>query len=221
MKSKITGIYLITSKINNKKYVGQAVDITKRWQRHLQDLKANRHPNKHLQRHFNKYLVEDLTFEILEEVTELNLLTEREQHYMNLLKPEFNQCLAAGSCLGLKKEGAKYYSFDKDANLYTTHYSVKGNEVSFSYHKAEEAAIKEVEYIKSLTDDELLKYKQECMARPKKRSTNCKNYIYSKQSGKFRVQFKINGKQKQYGFYATEQEAIDRVKQVRLELGIN
>lgn len=217
MKSKVSGIYLITSKVNGKKYVGQSVNIGKRWQKHLSDLKANRHKNKHLQNHFNKYLTEDLTFEVLEGVIDLSLLTEREQHYMDLLKPEFNACPAAGSSLDFKHPEAKHYTLDKE--LYRTTYSVKGNRVNFSCHYTEEDAIKEVEYLKSLTDEELLTYKQECLKKAGKTRRQGKNYTYDKQRGKFMVQFEIAGKCKQFGRYTLEQDAIDRVKQVRLELG--
>lgn len=31
----MTGIYLITNKVNGKKYVGQSIDIEERWKRKL------------------------------------------------------------------------------------------------------------------------------------------------------------------------------------------
>jgi group I intron endonuclease len=221
MKSNISGIYCITSKLNNKKYVGQSININNRWQQHLSELKANKHCNNHLQNHFNKYLIDDLTFEILEEIVDLSLLTEREQFYLDLLKPEFNMCPAAGSSLGYKKEGAKNYCYIYNKNGYVTFYTVLGKILYFSFHYTEEEAIKEIEYIKTLTDTELLKYKQECLNKPPKRPRGAKYYYWKSSHNKWQVTFRINGKIKHFGHYAIEQEAIDKVKQVKLQLGID
>jgi group I intron endonuclease len=218
MKSKISGIYCITSKINNKKYVGQSVNIGQRWISHLNTLKLNKHRNKYLQNHFNKYSVEDLTFEVLEEVVDLTLLTSREQYYMDLLKPEFNHCPAASSSLGYKKAGSRYYSYNVKEQTYRTSYSIAGKVVKFNYYYTLEETLKEVEYLKTLTNDELLKYKEKCLDKPKKR---CKGYYLDKKNNRFIVKIKTNNKNKYYGQFVTEQEAIDRVKQVKLELGIS
>jgi group I intron endonuclease len=218
MKSKVSGIYLITSKVNGKKYVGQSVDIGQRWRMHLSTLKNNKNPNNHLQNHFNKYSIEDLTFEVLEEVVDLSLLTEREQYYMDLLKPEFNDCPAAGSRIGFKQEGSKYYRYS--SKQYQTYYHIQGKMITFSYHHLEDEAIKEVEYIKTLTQEELLNYKEKCLAKPVKLKRNVRHYSFNKLERKYKVQFILEGKNKYFGSYATEQEAIDRVKQLKLELGI-
>ena len=47
MKAKICGIYMIRNKINNKMYIGQAVDIYDRWEEHIRDLRRNKHFNNH------------------------------------------------------------------------------------------------------------------------------------------------------------------------------
>ena len=39
MTSKITGIYKIENKINNKKYIGQSKNIHRRWNQHKTLLK--------------------------------------------------------------------------------------------------------------------------------------------------------------------------------------
>ena len=40
-----TGIYSITNKLNNKKYIGQSLDIKSRWRQHIGELKKNNHAN--------------------------------------------------------------------------------------------------------------------------------------------------------------------------------
>ena len=50
---KICGIYCITNTSNNKIYIGQSIDIEKRFAGHQRDLSKNKHFNPHLQRSYN------------------------------------------------------------------------------------------------------------------------------------------------------------------------
>jgi predicted GIY-YIG superfamily endonuclease len=54
------GIYLITNTVNNKSYVGQSINIEKRWQQHK---KSNE--TKPLYRAFKKHGIDKFIFEIL------------------------------------------------------------------------------------------------------------------------------------------------------------
>lgn len=65
-KKDITGIYSITNKINNKRYIGLSVNIHNRWTQHKSDLKYDSHVNPHLQSAWNKYGEDSFEFEILE-----------------------------------------------------------------------------------------------------------------------------------------------------------
>jgi group I intron endonuclease len=62
---KICGIYQIINIIDNKKYIGQSINIKRRWTEHKRDLKKNKHKNLLLQRAWNKYGCESFKFEIL------------------------------------------------------------------------------------------------------------------------------------------------------------
>lgn len=82
-----TGIYKI--ECNGKYYIGSSKNINKRWWRHINDLKNNKHVNIHLQRVFNKYGIEKFNFSIIEECNVETLLV-REQYYLDLNKNGFN-----------------------------------------------------------------------------------------------------------------------------------
>lgn len=75
----ICGIYKITNIINGKCYIGQSVDIRKRWRAHLRV--ANTDFNL-LHRAFQKYGVENFTFEIIEYCARKEL-NEREKYWIN------------------------------------------------------------------------------------------------------------------------------------------
>ena len=98
---KISGIYKIQSISHpDKFYIGSAVDIVSRKQKHFWDLRNNKHVNKKLQNHANKYGIDDLRFIILAECDKEELIG-REQIYLDKYNPFFNICITAGSSLGL------------------------------------------------------------------------------------------------------------------------
>lgn len=60
----IPGIYTITNEIDGKMYIGQALDIPRRWKDHLDDLFANKHANPHLQNAFRKHGFTNFSFQV-------------------------------------------------------------------------------------------------------------------------------------------------------------
>lgn len=76
------GIYKIINLINGKVYIGQAKNVKERFSEHRQDLRKNKHINKHLQHSWNKYSENNFKFEVIEECEE-DRLTEREQYWID------------------------------------------------------------------------------------------------------------------------------------------
>lgn len=77
------GIYKITNKINNKVYVGQAVNFKDRERTHFYRLVRNEHHNEFLQKSYNKYGKENFIFEIIEEIGDVQLLNEVEKKWID------------------------------------------------------------------------------------------------------------------------------------------
>ena len=96
------GIYQIVNKVNQKKYIGSSIRLQGRKKRHFSELNCNIHHSQALQRAYNKYGKESFDFFILE-YCEVEKLLEREQYYLDNLKPEYNICKIAGNCLGVKR----------------------------------------------------------------------------------------------------------------------
>ena len=76
-------IYKILCKVNNKFYIGRAVNFDKRISIHKSRLKNNKHVNKYLQNLWNKYGEENFEFLILE-TCDRQHICDREQYYLDL-----------------------------------------------------------------------------------------------------------------------------------------
>lgn len=84
---QICGIYCIENMINHKKYIGQSMDIHKRWKQHKNELNKGMHRNEHLQNAWNKYGEHSFKFSVIEECGVLEL-DSREVYYIALFNAE-------------------------------------------------------------------------------------------------------------------------------------
>ena len=78
----MTGIYKITNQINNKIYIGQSVDISKRWHYYKSPPETLNYKSKIISA-IKKYGIENFTFEVLEECS-INELDKKEYYYIKL-----------------------------------------------------------------------------------------------------------------------------------------
>ena len=81
------GIYQIINLIDNKIYIGSAVNISLRWAEHRSTLLNNNHINIYLQRAVNKYGLKNFKFEVIEFISKKEDLIKQEQYYLDLYKP--------------------------------------------------------------------------------------------------------------------------------------
>jgi len=95
-------IYAIINIVNDKHYVGQASEKSKRFREHLKTLRGNYHCNVLLQRAYNKYGEDKFIFVVLEKLISCENLVEKEQYWINALNPAYNLAPVAGSQLGYK-----------------------------------------------------------------------------------------------------------------------
>lgn len=109
-----SGIYKIINLVNNKIYVGSAVNLFNRFKLHKSDLKNNKHCNDYFQNAYNKYGKNNFIFDIIEFVENKNSLIEKEQYWIDELNVcdrniGYNICLQAGSTLGKKATNDTIY----------------------------------------------------------------------------------------------------------------
>jgi len=86
------GIYKITNNINHHSYIGQSKNIKRRWnnEKSASSDVTSKSYNYPLSRAFRKYGIQNFTFEVIEECS-TDDLNERENYWINKLKPEYNQ----------------------------------------------------------------------------------------------------------------------------------
>jgi group I intron endonuclease len=77
------GIYVIKNTINNKRYIGQSIEIKGRFKRHIRELKNNVHGNDYLQKNWNKYGCCSFELNIIEYCLREEL-NQKEIYYINL-----------------------------------------------------------------------------------------------------------------------------------------
>lgn len=125
-----SGIYQIRNLIDNKIYIGSAIDLVYRKSRHFNDLKNNKHNNRHLQRAYNKYGLENFEFEILIYCDPENLLLF-EQRFLDYYKDKYNINPTAGSQLGMKwtEESKQKISEDRKGRIFSEETRRKMSEV--------------------------------------------------------------------------------------------
>jgi|SRR5919204_3450991 group I intron endonuclease len=94
-------IYRLINKINGKTYVGSSVDLTIRFYKYY-SLKQLNLRKTAIHNALLKYGFQNFKLEILEYCAEDVNPVEREQYFLDLLKPEYNILTKAGSLLGFK-----------------------------------------------------------------------------------------------------------------------
>ncbi|MFA6056284.1 MAG: GIY-YIG nuclease family protein [Thermodesulfovibrionales bacterium] len=95
------GVYQILNEVNGNIYIGSTSrNFEQRWNEHLSALLRGIHHSCHLQNAYLKYGKNAFRFSIVEVVDKPEDVISREDYYIKLLKPEYNICPNASSCLG-------------------------------------------------------------------------------------------------------------------------
>ena len=105
---KISAVYKITNTVTGDFYIGSSKNVKSRLAVHKCQSKWNECPNNPMYLDMRKYGVDKFEFQILEEVEE-SFLKEREQEFIELLKPTYNQMNAKGWDIERYKESKKKY----------------------------------------------------------------------------------------------------------------
>ena len=84
---KISGVYKITNNITGDFYIGSSCNIKQRWASHRKPSAQKHLPNSKLYKDMAEFGLDNFKFEVLEETPSLK---EREQYWIEQLKPSYN-----------------------------------------------------------------------------------------------------------------------------------
>ena len=118
---KICGIYKITNTVTGDFYIGSSKDIKSRWASHKRQSVWKNCPNNQMYLDMRKYGVDKFAFEILAEV-EPGSLKEKEQEFIETLKPTYNDRKANGLNFERRKEYQKEYNKSDKRKEYLKEY---------------------------------------------------------------------------------------------------
>ena len=96
-----SGIYLFTNLLNKDQYVGQSIDLGKRFTKYFTLSYLKNRNTLVISRALIKYGYANFSISILE-YCDKDILNEREQYYMDIIKPVYNTLKIAGSSSGYK-----------------------------------------------------------------------------------------------------------------------
>ena len=102
--NKISGVYKIVNKITGDFYIGSSKDIKLRWSKHKNPSAQKQQPNSKLYKDMAQYGKNNFTFEIIEKTDSLR---EREQYWIEQLKPSYNNNRAKGIDIKRYKETSR------------------------------------------------------------------------------------------------------------------
>ena len=147
--NKICGVYKIINTITGDFYIGSSKNVKKRWTAHKIPSSWNRCPNNPMYLDMQKYGLDKFVFEILEEV-EADSLKEKEQQFIETLKPSYNNYNAKNLDIERRKETIRKYRKTDKFKEYHKQYEKtdKYKEYHKQYHKQYEKTDKRKKYKK-------------------------------------------------------------------------
>ena len=167
------GIYMIQNLVNGKIYIGQAVDIERRWVEHKKGLRGNKNkPNKHLQNAWNKYKEDNFEFTVICECDESQLNTMEEYYIFELMT--YDDDIGYNKTYGgeggrpteetkeklSKANKGKHHSEETKEKMSENHANYKGeNHPFYGKHHSEETKEKLSKSLKGKTRSETTKRK--------------------------------------------------------------
>lgn len=128
---KFSGIYCIINIQNGKRYIGSSNNIRTRLYKHRALLRSNKHENLHLQHSWNKYKEDKFDYYILEPCN-IEQLLEREQYYIDNMKPEYNINLITNRP-PITKETRRKQSITRKARMASGEIPITNNKYIYQY----------------------------------------------------------------------------------------
>jgi len=119
-------IYAIINLVNGKKYIGSTSNFARRKQKHLSELKRNKHHSEHLQLSYNKHGKDNFVFVILQKLSSEEDMRKVEQLYLDKYqtydnKIGYNMSTSSGFPKECNPEVRNVYQYSFNGDLVKIH----------------------------------------------------------------------------------------------------
>ena len=131
---KVCGIYMLINTKNGKRYIGSSINIRERLWKHRSLLRHNHHDNPHLQNAWNKYGEDCFDYSLLE-ICSTEDRFNREQFYVNTLKPEYNICIEVVNNPPVTEESKRKHSETRKLKMASGEIEITNNKPVYVYYK--------------------------------------------------------------------------------------
>ena len=119
---KISGVYKITNTVTGDFYIGSSKDVKRRLAAHKCQSTWKKCPNNPMYLDMQRYGTDKFEFQVIEEV-ESEKLKEKEQEFIEKLKPTYNNYNAKGLDIDKYKEYQKEYQKSDKFKEYQKEYN--------------------------------------------------------------------------------------------------
>lgn len=130
------GIYKITNMINGKMYIGQSIDIERRWKEH-RNFNNNKEKNKPLYNAFKKYGINNFVFEV-ETICNEEELDDLETYYISFYNTYVHSENSNGYNITLGGSGSRGYVASEETKIKISNSTKGENHYNYGKHLSEE-----------------------------------------------------------------------------------
>lgn len=215
---QLSGVYKITNILNGDFYIGSSKNCRKRFNKHYQNARiGGSDSNERFYDAIKQFGEENFSFQMVEQCEPIReLLLEREQHYIDTLKPHYNtQLTAYPSWNASMKTGPRLD--ETKAKISASHKVSEARQAVYEARKGYIWTDEQREQISesNKTSDAAVAYHQNRIGKSTAKSTHGEYGItWRNDSGKWCVKIR----NKKYGNFANFADAIVRRDAVMIEL---
>lgn len=214
---KVRGIYKVTNKINGKVYIGQSVDIGRRWRQHM-----TAEDDIYFHKAIQKYGVENFEWEVIEKCKKSEL-DERESYwieYYDSFNKGYNCTRGGGGCSGEANSNWKG-GISLDPEYSKKHYEANKEKISEKakeYYKENKEKINErmKEYNKQHYKDDKERKKEYYEANKDKIKEKAKEYREvnkEKEKERHRQYYEANKEKAKEYYEANKEKVLESARQ--------
>ena len=214
---KVRGIYKVTNKVNGKVYIGQSVDIGRRWRQHM-----TAEDDIYFHKAIQKYGVENFEWEVIEKCKKSEL-DERESYwieYYDSYNKGYNCTKGGGGCSGEANPNWKG-GISLDSEYSKKHYEANKEKAKEYYEANKDKIIKKIkeknkqyyEENKEKMREKAKEYREANKDKIKEKAKEYREVNKEKEKERHRQYYEANKEKAKEYYEANKEKVLESAKQ--------